>query len=362
MADDSGQDKTEEPTDKKKQDSREQGQVANSREVSSLGVLSAVGGAAMAWFPGMVQQIQSLCVDVLVDGAGHSEAFVSDLPGLLAKSVVVILTMVGPLLLGATVAAFALTAGQVGFVWSWKALEFKPDRLDPIQGIKNKMFSSNAVVEWVKSLLKVILVAAVAYNVALGWMDGLEQLSMKDLDGGLRWTVAVLLRLVAYTLLPMVILAAADLVFQRWNTNEKMKMTREEVKREHKESDGDPHMKAKRRQKAMQISQNRMLAEVAEATVVVTNPSHYAVALKYELGQGTPPIVVAAGVDALAEKIKELARTAGVPRVENRPLARALYSTSPVGHPIAHELFDAVAEVLAFVFRLKNRHGPGATA
>jgi flagellar biosynthetic protein FlhB len=361
MADDSGQDKTEEPTEKKKQDSRDEGQVAHSRELDSLGVILAAAATLAVWFPGMARHAREFTVHVLKDGAGNPEALISDPVRLLTEGAEVLLWIVGPLLLAASVVAFVLAAGQVGFEWSWKTMEPKPERMDPLKGLKNKLGSKQALVEWLKSMAKVLIVAAVAWNLARAWSPGLTDLAGRDLDGSLAWTAAVMARLVGFTLLPMAALALADLGFQRWNTNEQMKMTREEVKREHKESDGDPHMKAKRRQRMAQVSQNRMLAEVATATVVVTNPSHYAVALRYEVGQPGPPVVVAAGLDLMAEKIKELARSAGVPRVENRPLARALHSTSPVGTHIRPELFEAVAEVLAFVFRLRDRHA-GASA
>jgi len=361
MADDSGQDKTEEPTEKKKRDSREEGQVAHSREVDSLGVLAAAVGAALAWLPGMAHALADFSTGIFRDGTQNPLAVVGDPEVMFREVMVTVLLMVGPILLGAVLAAFTLAAGQVGFVWSWKPLAPKAERLDPIKGLKNKLFSSQALVEWLKSMAKVVIVGVVAWMVAGHHVSGLVDLASRDLEGSLAWTGLGLARLVGFTLLPMGALALGDFAFQRWHTNHQMKMTREEVKREHKESEGDPHMKAKRRQRMVAVSQNRMLAEVSEATVVVTNPDHYAVALKYELGQEGPPVVLAMGVDLLAEKIKQRARTAGVPRVENRPLARALYSSSVVGYPIRGDLFEAVAEVLAFVFRLRQRHA-GASA
>lgn len=361
MADDSGQDKTEEPTEKKRRDSREEGQVAHSREVDSLGVLAAAVGASVAWLPGMADALSDFATGIFRDGTQNPMSVMGDPGLLLQQGLTTVMLMVGPILLGAVLAAFALAAGQVGFVWSWKPMTPKAERLDPIKGLKNKLFSSQALMEWVKSMAKVTIVGVVAWMVAGANVSGLVELASRDLAGALTWTGLTLVKLVGFTLIPMSALAIGDFAFQRWHTNDQMKMTREEIKREHKESDGDPHMKAKRRQRMVAVSQNRMLAEVSEATVVVTNPDHYAVALKYEMGQEGPPLVLAMGVDLLAEKIKERARTAGVPRVENRPLARALYSSSVVGYPIRGDLFEAVAEVLAFVFRLRQRHA-GASA
>lgn len=360
MADDSGQDKTEEPTEKRKKDGREKGQVAMSRELNSVGVLAAVVGVAAFWAPGLSRYMQRYTIRLFKDGVDNPEAFFGDLPLLMGNAVWVVLVLIGPILIGATVAALLLTISQVGFVWSWQPLEPKLEKLDPIQGLKNKLFSAQAVAEWLKSMAKVIIVGVVAWKVAVSWAPGLPDLAGRDLEGSLDWMAAVIIRLVGYVLLPMVALAAADFAFQRWNTNDKMKMTREELKREFKEMDGDPHMKGKRRQRAVQMSQNRLLAEVSEATVVVTNPSHYAVALRYEIGQVGPPIVVAVGADLMAARIKDIARTAGIPRIENRPLARALHGSSVVGHPIPADLFEAVAEVLAFVFRVRDRNRAAA--
>ncbi len=362
MADDSGQDKTEEPTDKRKKDGREKGQVAMSRELGSVGVLAGVVAISAAWAPGMSRTLQRYTTHLFKDGVDNPEAFFSDLPELMGDAVWTVLVLVGPLLIVATVMALLLTVSQVGFVWSWQPLEPKLEKLDPIQGLKSKLFSAQAVAEWLKSMAKVIIVGAVAWNIAVAWAPGLADLAGRDLEGSLSWMGAVIFRLVGYVLLPMVALAAADFAFQRWSTNNKMKMTREELKREFKEMDGDPHMKGKRRQRAIQMSQNKMLAEVSGATVVVTNPSHYAVALRYEIGQAGPPIVVAVGSDLMAARIKDIARSAGIPRIENRPLARALHGSSVVGHPIPADLFEAVAEVLAFVFRVRDRNRTAARA
>jgi len=362
MAEDKGQDKTEEPTEKRKKDSREKGQVALSRELGSVGVLAGVVAVGAAWTPGMSRYMRDYTARIFKDGVDNPEAFFSDLPLLMGNAVWTVLVLIGPILLVAVVVALLLTAGQVGFVWSWQPLEPKLEKLDPIQGLKNKLFSAQAVAEWLKSMAKVVIVGVVSWKVAEAWARGGADLAGRYLEGSLGWMGAVLVRLVGFVLLPMIALAAADFAFQRWNTNEKMKMTREELKREFKEMDGDPHMKGKRRQRAVQMSQNRMLAEVAEATVVVTNPSHYAVALRYEIGQDGPPMVVAVGTDLMAARIKDLARTAGVPRIENRPLARALHATSVVGHPIPADLFEAVAEVLAFVFRVRDRNRSAARA
>ena len=357
---DSGQDKTEEPTEKRKQDSRNKGQVANSRELSSVGVLAAVSAVFVAWTPGLVQRMRTYAHRFFKEGPDNPEAFMADVPALLADGVITVVILVGPILGVATVAALLLTAGQVGLVWSWEPLEPKLEKLDPVQGLKNKLFSMQALVEWGKSMAKVVIVGVIAYKITMGWGPGLAELAGRDLEGSLRWTAGAIIRLVGYVLIPMLGLAIGDFAFQRWQTNDKMKMTREEMKREHKEMDGDPYMKAKRRQRAIQMSQNRLLAEVSEATVIVTNPSHYSVALKYELGQPGPPLLVAAGLDARAALIKDIARSKGIPRVENRSLARALYSSGTVGHPIPAELFEAVAEVLAFVYRVRQRNRPTA--
>ena len=239
----------------------------------------------------------------------------------------------------------------------------EPDlnKLNPITGLQQKMFSAQAVMEWVKAMLKVVFVGVVAWRLWDTHATTLTELPWRDMQGGVYWAGVLVGKLVGYTLLAMVSLGIGDLAFSKWQLHRKMKMTHQELKDEHKEQEGDPYRKAKMKQMMLDMSRNRLVAEVQEATVVVTNPSHYAVALRYDMGQAGAPTVVARGTDYRAERIKEIARSAGIPRVENRPLARALYSQSKVGQEVPFGLYEAVAEVLAFVYRLRASRRPAGT-
>ncbi len=359
---DSGQDRTEEPTDKRRQDFRKKGQTAKSQDVTSVGLLFALCLVIMAWSGTMAETMSELCIEVLTVGVDNP-SFYADNPlkiGLLGMKTVVI--TVGPILLVAFVAALLLMIAQVGLMISFKPMEPDLSKLNPIKGLQQKMFSAQAVAEWLKSMFKVIIVGGVGWRVWVTHSQTLSALPWRDLPGSIYWSGVFVTKLVLYTLLAMTVLAVGDLIFSRWQLYRKMRMTREELKREHKEMEGDPYQKAKIKQLMHEMSRNRLVAEVQEATVVVTNPSHYAVALRYDMGQSGAPVVVAVGTDHRAKRIKEIARSAGIPRIENRPLARALYSQSKVGQEIPFGLYDAVAEVLAFVYRLRASRRPAGAS
>ncbi len=357
---DSGQDRTEEPTDKRRKDFREKGQVAQSRDLASVGVLAAVGLTVVAWWPSAVDAAGQMTVDLFAHGVGAPERLLAEPRALLLQGIWVMAVMCGPILLAGMVSGSLIAVAQVGISWSWKPLAPDLNRLNPIKGLQNKLFSAQAIAEWAKSMAKVILVGAVGYKVVMHSTIHLGELSLVGLVESTQRMGAAIGLLLGGLLLTMLVLSLGDLAFSKWQLMRKMRMTLQEMKQEHKESDGDPHMKAKRKQVMAKMSSNRLVAEVSEATVIVVNPTHYAVALKYELDGGGPPMVVARGVDEMARRIKDIARTNGIPRIENRPLARALYADSREGLPIPVELYEAVAEVLAFVYRLRESRRPGA--
>lgn len=359
---DSGQDRTEEPTDKRRKDFREKGQVAQSRDLASVGVLAAVGLTIVAWWPSAVRAAGQLTRDVFSHGVSAPERMLDEPRVMLLQSVWVMAVMAGPVLLAGVVSGTLIAVAQVGLSWSWKPLAPDPNRLNPLKGLQSKLLSAQAAAEWVKSMGKVIIVGAVGYKVVMHATLHLGELSLVGLVESTQRMGTAIGLLLGGLLLCMLVLSLADLAFSKWQLMRKMRMTLQEMKQEHKESDGDPHMKSKMRQVMAKMSSNRLVAEVSEATVVVVNPTHYAVALKYELNGGGPPMVVARGVDEMARRIKDIARTNGIPRIENRPLARALYADSREGLPIPVELYEAVAEVLAFVYRLRESRRPGAAA
>lgn len=362
MADeqDSGQDRTEEPTDKRRKDFRDDGKVAQSRDLASVGVLLAVCGTMALWWPGMTAAAEELTRELFIHGTLAPQDYLADPERVFHLALMAGARMALPILGAGVVAALLVVPAQVGLHWSWKPLEAKPERLNPMTGLQQKMFSAQAIAEWVKAMAKVLLVAWVSYVIIGKHSAHVGELALVSLSEATSRTTLVIAQLVGALLLAMLILSLGDFAFQKWNLMRKMRMTREETKRENKESEGDPHMKAKARRLMVQMSANRLVAEVSEATAVIVNPTHYAVAVRYELGQGGPPLVVARGVDERARLIKDIARSKGVPRIENRPLARALYAQSREGSEIPVDLYEAVAEVLAFVYRLRRSQAPAA--
>jgi len=355
---DKGQDKTEDPTPKRREDFRKKGQVAQSKDLASVAVLLSVTFILVVWSPTLLRLSSDLCLEVMVGGVNNPGSYLLDPVEFLIGILWLLAKLIGPILAAAFVAALLASVGQVGLVVSWKPLEPDLNKLNPIKGLQQKMFSAQAVAEWLKAMLKVSIVGFVSWRMWDIYSPALNELAWRDLHGSVIWTMLLVAKLVAFTLLIMVALAVGDYAFSRWQLFQQMKMTMQELRDETKESDGDPYRNARIRQLMRELSSNRLLAEVGDATVVVTNPSHYAVALRYEMSQAGPPIVVARGSDLRAARIKDIARTAGIPRVENRPLARALYSNTRVGQEIPGDLYEAVAEVLAFVYRIRAAQRP----
>ncbi|BCS99282.1 flagellar biosynthesis protein FlhB [Desulfoluna limicola] len=353
MAEDSMQEKTEPATPKKREKAREDGDVARSAEMPSVFVL--LGSITVLW---MTVGFFSGKFERLFRGTFWFDA----VPELTVKAVVDLcfesgwffLAVMAPVLLVVVVLGIFSNVVMVGFVIAPKALMPKIDRIDPIKGFQNK-FSLQAVGELVKSLLKLTIIIYVAWKVIEGELGLIPTLYDESALRIYLYMGRVAIKIFLVSTLPMVAVAIADFIFQKWRFEEKLKMTRQEVKEEHKEMEGDPQVKSRIRNLQMEASRKRMMHEVPNADVVVTNPVHLAVAISYKPGEMPAPKVVAKGAGKIAERIREIARENGVPLVENRPLARNLYKTVEVGREIPDDLFQAVAELLAYVYRLKGR-------
>jgi flagellar biosynthetic protein FlhB len=255
------------------------------------------------------------------------------------------------------VAVFAGPVLQRGFVIATERLHPKLDHLSPMAGFK-RIFSLRSVVEFGKSLAKLLIVGAVAAVLLLPELDRLPLLPSFDEFQLLHEMHALALRLVAGVLAVLAALAAFDYGYQWFSFRKSMRMTKEEMKEEYKQTEGDPVVKGKLRQIRQARARQRMMAAVPDASVVITNPTHYAVALKYEAGDRGAPKCVAKGADAIAAKIREVATAHGVPLVENPPLARALYASMDIDEEVPEEHYKAVAEVISYIFRLKGKTRP----
>ena len=352
MAEDTGGEKTEKATGRRREKARKEGQVAKSQEVSSAALLF-VGMAVLVLSGGHFVTVLGRNTGYLLSQAhvlGHTNRF--GVRELLSANLEVLVAALGPLLGALMVAALAGNIMQVGFHASAESLAFKADKLNPITGLQ-KFFRKTMAFELVKNLVKIALIALLAMWTIKGLMGSLAGASLLPVPAvvalGKSGFTTLMIRLLAF----MVVLAAVDWAWQKYQYEENLKMSKHEIKEENKELEGDPQIKARIRGLQFEMARKRMLADVPRADVVITNPTHFAIAIRYEPGSPAP-IVLAKGQDHLAAVIRKIARGARVPVIENKPLARALYRQVEVGKRIPESLFQAVAEVLAYVYRLKK--------
>ncbi|MBT6284531.1 MAG: flagellar biosynthesis protein FlhB, partial [Rhodospirillaceae bacterium] len=348
--------KTEEPTQKKLDDSRKKGQVATSREVSNWFMILA-GTIIIAMIsPSMSSGIKSVMIKFLaVPHAMPVEAGnLADIIGSVATDIGFI--MIVPMLL-LLVAAFASTMVQNGLVVAVDRIQPKLERASPMAGAK-RLFSLKSLVEFAKGILKITIVGTVATMLMLPSFSGLEQLVTMEMGGAAEVLHSLVSKLLFGVLSVVTIIAAIDFLYQRFEHMKQMRMSRQEIKDEFKQSEGDPMVKARLRQVRQERARQRTVAAVPEASVVITNPTHFAVALKYDMDDMAAPVLLAKGQDFLALNIREVAAEHNIPIVENPPVARALYANVEVDEEIPQEQFKAVAEIIGYVFRLKGKLPP----
>jgi flagellar biosynthetic protein FlhB len=349
----SGQERTESPTARRRQQAREEGRVARSAELSAAAVLLAgaasiglAGGQSLATFARRVMRdsAASLSTGALTP-AGATHVLRTVTLGLIAALL--------PFVAGVVVVTVLVNLVQARGAVTWGAIRPKPGALDPTRGFQ-RLFSMDAVINLLKSLVKLAALGLVTFLVLRGNWPELISLAEAGPAAVMAVTRSLGLRLVTLTGLAFLVVALADYAWQLFSFEKSLRMTKQEVMLEHKESEGDPQIKGRIRSLQRQRARQRMLQSVPNADVVITNPTHVAVALAYDPAKASAPIVVAMGERKLAERIREIARASGVPLVENKPVARALLATCVVGKPIPPALYTAVAEILAFVFRLRN--------
>ncbi len=352
MAEDSDLEKTEDPTQRKLEQSREKGEVARSRELSTFAVLLA-GGSTM-WFMG--SSLTQSMVKLMQNGLTISQDVVYK-PELLTPRlydfVLDALITFSPVFLALLLAALFSPLLLNGWLFSTESLVPQFSRMNPISGI-GRMFSTHSLIELVKAIGKAFLIGGVASWVIWHHRDDVMELAAMPVTAA----VPVLGSLVGGSYMAivgaMLLIVAIDVPFQLWEHNKKLKMTKEEVRKESKETEGDPMVKGRIRAMQREMARRRMMSEIPTADVVVTNPTHYSVALKYSNTGLGAPIVVAKGSHLTAQRIREIAAENNVPILEAPPLARALYKNTEIGDSIPEALYTAVAEVLAYVYKLKR--------
>ncbi len=273
-------------------------------------------------------------------------------------TMVQIAKMIMPMLLFMALIAYLANRLQVGSLWAPKVFEFNFGRIfDVLGGLKRMMFNLNTFVRLGKSILMAVAIGIAPYIVIRQEMEHLLPLFYQDAFHLSAYLLSTGAKMVVYAIVPMMIIAAADLWYTRWDYNENLKMTKDEVKDERKQAEGDPKIRNKQRQKMLAMGMQRMMKQVPKADVVITNPTHFAVALQYDPLLAPAPIVLAKGADHMAQKIKEIAREHHIPIRENRPLAQALYKQVEIGDSIPAELFQAVASILASLNKFRRPNG-----
>ncbi len=357
----SEQEKTEDASERRIQQFRDEGKVAQSKELSAAIGLTVGAGTLLAAFPMMSDGFAAL-FDALNERISDHELTQEDVSSL---ALTIAMNIGPPLMLVLAASAFStLIAGLLvsGFNVAPAALEVKFERLDPLQNAKSHFLSVQPVVALIKGIAVASAVSWAAWSAIETRMDALPVIASVDVRGQLEFMTELIQSFFQRVLPVALAVGAADYGWQRYQLSEQMRMTKEEVKQEHKEQEGNPQVKAKRRQRQRQLAMGQMLRKVQEADVVVVNPTHYAIALRYRKGEGGAPIVLARGVDHLALKIRAEANRHEVPIIENRALARAMYAKSRLGFPIPAEFYGAVAQVLAVVYRRRAQaHAAGAS-
>lgn len=354
MAEDSD-DKTEEPTGKRLSDARNEGNVPQTMEVKAM--MSLILGIIMVGIlaPGMGSRIKAT-IEPFVTQPHLIEVGKDGLAELLLHLALgTAVAMAAPFALVVALGILGSVAQTKGFLWVPKKLAPNFGKLNPLEGVK-RIVSVNQLVDLVKQLVKLSVLGALLGWVFWGSVSELQNLATLDLMAILEYISNKIYWMILITLMMVVVLAVGDYLFQRYRWMEKMKMTKQEVKDEHKQQEGDPQVKAKIKSLRMQRARKRMMAAVPKADVVITNPTHYAVALKYDIDAMSAPVLVAKGVDLVAKRIRDLADEHDVPIVENPPVARALYAAVELDHEIPPEHYKAVAEIIGYVMRLKGKN------
>lgn len=350
--DDSTGEKTEQATPRKREEARKKGQVFKSVDLNSA-VILLVGSAAMAAiFPYMVAQLEAFTSLYLLDRS-MGEFTNQYACMLMTETILLIGKIVMPVLIATFVAALLISYFQVGFVFSGETLTPKLERLNPVQGFK-RIFSRRALVELVKSVLKVILTGYIVYAVIRKNFYVFPRLVDMELSTTMTAIANILLEMAIKVGIVFIAIGLIDYLYQWYEYEKSLKMSKYDVKQEYKQMEGDPQIKSRQRQIQREVAMRRMMAEVPRADVVITNPTHFAVALKYDSNSMPAPEIVAKGQDFMALKIREVARQHDVVMVENPPLARLLYSSAEIGDVVPEDLYQAVAEVLAFVYKQKK--------
>ncbi len=350
-------DRTEKPTPKKRRDTREKGEVLKSQELSSAVVLLSLVTIIKTFSSYIGLKVSNVFLELRMDMNLESTNFDKDfVHNYLLKGFVFIFLCIFPVLVAAVLTGLLVNYMQIGFLFTTKALRPRFDRLNPINGLK-RVISMRALVELFKSIVKITILGLVLYSTIRKKVDEIPALVVYDLGTSLDFMVDLALEVGMRCGLFLLVIGVVDYFYQWWMFERNLMMTKQEVKEEFKQLEGNPQTKSRIKEKQREIGMRRMMHAVPEADVVVVNPTHYAVALKYDPEKHASPIVLAKGKGYVALRIREIAKDNNVEIVENKEVARALYDTTEIGQQIPESLYRAVAEILAYVYRMRNYRG-----
>lgn len=349
MADDL--EKTEEPTSKKLEDARQEGNVPKSQEFSGFVVLFISSLIIIFYLKYVFIDVEKYFA-FITSLIGH-ELTKNLIYKIVIKSFFSFFIILAPVMFTIMIAGVLANIFQTGFLFTTKPIMPKLEKINPLKGLK-RIFSGKTIIEGIKITLKVAVAFGVGYYLFLGFLDEIPKLALMSVFNQIKWFSQKAFMLIFSMMAVFLVFAIIDFIYQRYSFKKSMRMSKQEIKDEFKQSEGNPEIKSKIRQLQREMSKKRMMSEVPKADVVITNPTHYAVAIRYDKEKEEAPRVIAKGTDNLAIKIKEIAREAGVMIVENRPLARELYKSVEIEEIIPPKLYQAVAEVLAFVYKSKR--------
>ena len=359
MTEQSFEEKTEEPTPKKRQEVKEKGEVAKSKELPSVTVLLAALISLSLFGSFMYNHIQ-----IIMKGAfSFPDIHNFEIPELLKFAQNIIgrfIILLSPLFAAIFITAILSNIMQVGFIVSGESITPKLSKIDPIKGF-GRLFSKQSFMELIKSLLKLTIVGGIAFLTIKGEMKNFALLGEMEINSIFIYILKIFFKIFIRCSLAMIILVIVDYAFQKWEFENRIKMTKQEVKDEFKKSEGDPLIKSRIRSIQMEMARKRMMRNVPEADVVITNPTHLAIALKYDSSTMIAPKVVAKGSRKIAQKIKDVALEHEIPILENKVLARNLYPLVEVDQEIPPAFYQTVAEVLAYIYRLKSNYKHGVS-
>lgn len=351
--------KTEQATPRQIQKAREKGNVHKSQEVTkTIAVAGGLLGLSI-WIGYIGGHLGRLMRHFLGTAVQEFTAEPSEVIALFVFLTAELAKMVLPVILFIGIIVFIVLRWQVGKLWTTKVFEPKLSKFNPIPGVKRMFFSGGTWMRMGKNVLQAACIGLAPWMVVKSEMGRFSTLYDTDAAGLAAYLLSIGAKMVMYALVPMVIIAVVDFFYSKWKYGDDLKMTKDEVKDERKQMEGSPEIKQKQRQRMMQMMGRRMMQEVPKADVVITNPTHIAIAIRYNSLEAPAPVVIAKGTDRVAEKIKEIAREHNIPIRENKPLARALYKQVELGDMIPEDFYQAVASILAQIWKIKPKTQPG---